>query len=46
MAVCRCPSMEIADSRSLRYDSYVRMQHFVRRSIDVPFTYFMGDVRR
>jgi hypothetical protein len=46
LAVCRFPSMGIADSRSLRYDSYVRMQHFVRRSTDVPFTYFLGDVRR
>jgi hypothetical protein len=29
------------DSRSLRSDSYVRMQHFVRRS-HVPFRRFLG----
>jgi hypothetical protein len=31
VAVRRFPSMGAADSRSLRYDSYVRVQHFVRR---------------
>jgi hypothetical protein len=30
----------------LRSDSYVRMQHFVRRSTYVPFRRFLGDVRR
>jgi hypothetical protein len=44
--VRRFPSMGAADSRSLRYDSYVRMQHFVRRSTSVPFRSFLGDVRR
>jgi hypothetical protein len=29
-AVRRFPGMGAADSRSLRYDGYVRMQHFVR----------------
>jgi hypothetical protein len=38
--------MGAADSRSLRFDSYVRMQHFVRRSIFVPFRRFGGDMRR
>jgi hypothetical protein len=28
------------DSRSLRYDSHVRMHHFVRRSTYVPFRWF------
>jgi hypothetical protein len=37
--------MGAADSRSLRFDSYVRMQHFVRRSTSVPFRRFLGDVR-
>jgi hypothetical protein len=44
--VRRFPSMGAADSRSLRSDSYVRMQHFVRRSTSVPFRRFWGDVRR
>jgi hypothetical protein len=35
-----------ADSRSLRSDSFVRMQHFVRRTTYVPFRRFWGDVRR
>jgi hypothetical protein len=35
-----------ANSRSLRSDSYVRMQHFVRRTTFVPFRRFWGDVRR
>jgi hypothetical protein len=46
MAVLRFPSMGAADSRSLRSDSYVRMQHFVRRSTSIPFRRFLGDVRR
>jgi hypothetical protein len=29
VAVRRLPCMSVADSRSLRSDSYVRMQHFV-----------------
>jgi hypothetical protein len=40
------PGMGAADSRSLRFDSYVRMQHFVRRSDYVPFRRFLGDMRR
>jgi hypothetical protein len=32
VVVRRFPSMGAADSRSLRYDTYVRMQHFVRRN--------------
>jgi hypothetical protein len=31
-----------AYSRSLRFDSYARMQHFVRRSIYAPFDVFGG----
>jgi hypothetical protein len=46
VAVCRFFGMEAIDSRSLRFDSYVRMQHFVRRSTYVPFRRFLGDVRR
>jgi hypothetical protein len=34
------------DSRSLRFDSYVRMQHFVRRSTFVPCRRCGGDMRR
>jgi hypothetical protein len=30
VAVRRFLGMGVADSRSLRYDFYVRMQHFVR----------------
>jgi hypothetical protein len=44
--VRRFPGMGAADSRSLRYDFYVRMQHFVCRSTYVPFRRFLGDVRR
>jgi hypothetical protein len=40
------PGMGAAYSRSLRSDSYVRMQHFVRQSTFVPFRRFWGDVRR
>jgi hypothetical protein len=47
VVVRRFPSMGAADSRSLRSDSYVRMQHFVRRTTYVPFRRFLvGDVRR
>jgi hypothetical protein len=38
--------MGVADSRSLRYDSCVRMQHFVRRTTSFPFQRFLGDVQR
>jgi uncharacterized membrane protein len=34
--------MGVADSRSLRFDSYVRMQHFVRRTTFVPFRRLWG----
>jgi hypothetical protein len=42
----RFRGMGIADSRSLRYDNYVRMLHFVRPVTSVPFWRFGGDVRR
>jgi hypothetical protein len=45
VVVRRFPCMGVADSRSLRYESYVLMQHFVRRSTYVPFRRFSGDVR-
>jgi hypothetical protein len=35
-----------ADFRSLRCDTYVRMQHSVRRTVFVTFRRFLGDVRR
>jgi hypothetical protein len=38
----RFPGMGAADSRSLRSHSYVRMQHFVRRTTYVPFRRFWG----
>jgi hypothetical protein len=46
VAIRRFLGMGAADSRSLRFDSYVRMQHFVRRSASIPFRRFLGDVRR
>jgi hypothetical protein len=46
VAFRRFPGMGAADSRSFRYDIYVRMQHFVRRSTFVMFRRFWGDVRR
>jgi NAD-specific glutamate dehydrogenase len=46
VAFSRFPSIGVADSRSLRSDSYVRMQHFVRLTTYVPFQRFWGDVRR
>ena len=46
VAVRHFPGMGDGDSRSLRSDIYVRMQHFVRRSTSVPFRRFFGDVRR
>jgi hypothetical protein len=46
VAVRRFPGRGAADSRSLRYDNYVRIQHFVRRiTTFVPFRRFLGDVR-
>jgi hypothetical protein len=46
VAIRRFHGMGVADSRSLRSCSYVRMQHFVRRTTYVPFQRFGGDVRR
>jgi hypothetical protein len=46
VAVCRFPRMGAADSRSLRFDSYVRMQHFARRSSSFPSRRFWGGVLR
>jgi hypothetical protein len=46
VAFRRFPSMGVASSRSLRFDNYVRMQHFLRRSTYVPFRMFLEDVRR
>jgi hypothetical protein len=43
VAARRFPGMGAADSRSLHFDNYVRMQHFVRRSTYVPFRRFWGD---
>jgi hypothetical protein len=46
VAARRFLGMSADDSRSLRSDSYVGMQHFVSRSTCVPFRRFWGDVRR
>jgi hypothetical protein len=46
VVVPRFLGMGATDSRSLRYDIYVRMQHFVRRSTYVLFRRVLGDVRR
>jgi hypothetical protein len=46
VGVHRFPSMGVAYSCSFRYDNYVRMQHFVRRSTYVRFRCSWGDVRR
>jgi hypothetical protein len=46
MAIRRFLGMGVADSRSLHSDTYVRLQHFVRRTAFVPFRRFLGDVRR
>jgi hypothetical protein len=40
VAVRRFNGISAADSRSLRYESYVRMQHLYRRSTSVPFRRF------
>jgi hypothetical protein len=42
VAVRRFIGMGDADSRFLRSDSYVRMQHFVRRATLAPFRCFGG----
>jgi hypothetical protein len=46
MAIRRFLGMGVANSRSLRCDSYVRMQHFVRRSTCVSVQRILGDARR
>jgi hypothetical protein len=46
MAVRRFHGMGATDSRPLRSDIHVHMQHFVRRSTYVPFRRCLGDVRR
>jgi hypothetical protein len=46
VAIRRFPGMGAVYSRSLRSDSYVRTQHFVRRSTYVPFRRSLGDVWR
>jgi hypothetical protein len=46
VAVRRVLGMGVVDSRSLRYDIYVRMHHFVRRTTSSPFRRFGGDLRR
>jgi hypothetical protein len=46
VAIRRFPGMGAVDSRSLRSDGYVRMQHFVRLSTSVPFRRCLGGVRR
>jgi hypothetical protein len=46
VAVRRFPCMRVVDSHSLRSHSYVRMQHFVRRTTYVLFRRLLGDVRR
>jgi hypothetical protein len=47
LVAVRCfHGMGAACSHSLRSVSYVRMQHFARRSTYVPFRRFLGDVRR
>jgi hypothetical protein len=46
VGVRRFLGMGVADFRSLRFDSYVCMRHFVCRTTFVPFRRFSGDVRR
>jgi hypothetical protein len=35
-----------ANSRSLRSDNYVRVEHFVRRTAPILFRHFWGGMRR
>jgi hypothetical protein len=42
VALRRFHGMVVADSRSLRSESYIRMQHFVRRTTYIPFRRFGG----
>jgi hypothetical protein len=46
VAFRRFLGMGANDSRSLRSDTYVPMQHLFRRTTYVPFRRFVGDVRR
>jgi hypothetical protein len=46
VAFIRFLGMGALDSRSLRFDGYVRMQRFVRRSIFASLRRFWGYVRR
>jgi hypothetical protein len=46
VALCCFRGIGDVDFRSLRCDNYVRMQHFVRRTIYVSCRHFLGDVRR
>jgi hypothetical protein len=46
VAIRRFPDMGATDSRSLRSNIYVRMQHFDRRHTSFPVRRFLGDVRR
>jgi hypothetical protein len=46
VAFRRFLGMGAANSHSLRFDIYVRMCHFVRRTAYVPFRRFWGDGRR
>jgi hypothetical protein len=42
VAFRRFRGMGVADSRSLRFESYVRMHHFVRQTTYVPYRRFWG----
>jgi hypothetical protein len=44
VAIRHFPGMGATHSRSLCSDTYVRMQHFVRRTTSVPFRRFWGDM--
>jgi hypothetical protein len=45
VAIWRFPYMGVAKPLSLWFESYVRMEEFVRRSTSGPFTWFLGAVR-
>jgi hypothetical protein len=42
VAIRRFPGVGVADFRSLRFDSYVRLQHFVHPFTFVPLLQFLG----
>jgi hypothetical protein len=46
VAVSRLPCMGAKESRSLRFDIWVRMKHFVRQFTYAPFRRCLGGVRR